>query len=101
MKAETDEQKRQTRMDAEIKRKWIEALQSGKYQQCTRALCDREEAPTQYCCLGVLWDLEGRPDNLTALWAKHVGMNKGRLIKMNDDQGRSFAEIADYIEQNL
>jgi hypothetical protein len=37
-------------MDRAIKAKWIEALRSGKYGQCTGKLTDGEG----YCCLGVL-----------------------------------------------
>ena len=101
-------------MDAEIKRKWVEALRSGKYSQCRDAL--RKES--DYCCLGVLCDLQAPEE-----WRNEMGIFKHRyeqgipdegirgparlkyddasdLAEMNDS-GKSFAEIADYIEQNL
>lgn len=37
-------------MPAELKAKWLEALRSGKYQQCQGTLYNGEG----YCCLGVL-----------------------------------------------
>lgn len=40
-------------MDADIKRKWVEALRGGKYEQGRGVLRDG----SAYCCLGVLCDL--------------------------------------------
>ena len=40
-------------MNEEIKRRWVEALRSGEYQQTTETLHDVHG----YCCLGVLCDL--------------------------------------------
>lgn len=42
-------------MNPELKQKWIDALRSGEYRQCSHAL--RKE--DSYCCLGVLADLVG------------------------------------------
>jgi len=42
-------------MDESIKQKWIEALESGQYQQGTGALA--LEDGKKHCCLGVLCDL--------------------------------------------
>jgi hypothetical protein len=45
---------------AELKEKWLEALRSGQYAQCTGILMenvaplDSEEFVPGYCCLGVL-----------------------------------------------
>lgn len=41
------------KMRPEVKKKWVAALRSGKYEQSTGAL--RKE--DGYCCLGVLCDL--------------------------------------------
>lgn len=50
-------------MKPEIKKLWLEALRSGKYQQCQERLCKmdtQDDAGNQsgnvvgYCCLGVL-----------------------------------------------
>lgn len=40
-------------MNAAIKAKWVTALRSGEYQQCTGKLC----SGTGFCTLGVLADL--------------------------------------------
>lgn len=40
-------------MNPEVKKKWLEALRSGKYRQATEQLRKGDA----YCCLGVLCDL--------------------------------------------
>lgn len=40
-------------MDEEIKKKWIQALESGKYKKGTERLRSGKE----FCCLGVLCDI--------------------------------------------
>ena len=42
-----------TKMNSEVKQKWIDALRSGKYEQCSGKL----RGANGYCCLGVLCDL--------------------------------------------
>ena len=42
-----------TKMNPEVKQKWIDALRSGKYEQGS----ERLRSVTGYCCLGVLCDL--------------------------------------------
>ena len=42
-----------TKMNPEVKQKWIDALRSGKYEQGSEKL----RSVTGYCCLGVLCDL--------------------------------------------
>lgn len=42
-----------TKMNPEVKQKWIDALRSGKYEQGSEKL----RTVTGYCCLGVLCDL--------------------------------------------
>lgn len=44
-------------MNPEIKKKWLEALRSGKYEQTTGKLCEKNGDFEGYCCLGVLTDL--------------------------------------------
>lgn len=95
---------------------WVAALRSGEYEQTTGQL----RSDTGFCCLGVACDV-----NDPTLWQRHAGgvvefsysdpiktaylpeallvqlnLRSGEediLTKMNDD-GVSFAEIADYIE---
>lgn len=90
------------KMDPSLKAKWVTALRSGEYAQCRNGLIEGPFGePTSYCCLGVLWHLCGSPRQLDQLWADHVGELKHTLISMNDDEMKSFPEIADYIDANL
>lgn len=104
-------------MDAEIKAKWVEALRSEKYVQGRGCLRDLEQ---NFCCLGVLCDIVSPekwvPD--TYIGGYRIDDNSGvppvefieplglevserdALWNMNDE-GKSFSEIADYIDANL
>jgi hypothetical protein len=106
-------------MDAEIKRKWVEALRSGEYAQGHQTLRDETGA---MCCLGVLahiqgcdlgsWSHEDRqtirlPPEYDAGLVFHqcrelAVMNDGLWTEANGRApGKSFSEIADYIEEHL
>jgi hypothetical protein len=39
-------------------RRWIQALESGDYKQGQGALCKNVNGSFEYCCLGVLADIE-------------------------------------------
>jgi hypothetical protein len=113
------------RMNPEIKAKWIEALRSGRYTQAEGFLRINDSM----CCLGVLcdiiapedWDRQGefrgedmlppeelcdtiglpRPARVAELTNDpEAGTITNDLATMNDG-GASFAEIADFIEENL
>lgn len=107
-------------MNKQVKQKWIDALRSGEYQQDKFTL----KSPKGFCCLGVLTDLylkeknqdwvyttkkgysfgefESTLSNVVINWCDFPNLNKeGILIEMNDDFGKTFQEIADYIEENL
>ena len=105
-------------MKPALKRKWLKALRGGEYRQGTDAL--RRE--NEYCCLGVLCDINGvrwiRPEPGLSSWRvvrawytglpspammRKYGLSKDvatELAGRNDD-GFTFAEIADWIEANL
>jgi hypothetical protein len=105
-------------MTPELKKLWVDALRSGNYDQTKQYLkvqddVDDEEA-NGFCCLGVLMDIAGTDDEketheweegfaasmLSHEWChKHFLRitDRNHLAEMNDD-GESFAEIADYIE---
>lgn len=101
-------------LNTEVKTKWLEALRSGKYKQGRGKLCS---ADREYCCLGVLidvmglWDDKDYPGDLRAgghsgiLCYKHETELDLRdtdiLMGMNDRDGKTFLEIADWIEENL
>jgi hypothetical protein len=102
-------------MNTEVKAKWLAALRDGSYRQAMGKL----HASGGYCCLGVLCDLVDNTkweDNPTTGCKEYdrkiymppqplleqVGLHEDvtdRVSKMNDD-GSSFAEIADYLERH-
>ena len=49
-----------TKMNPEVKQKWIDALRSGKYEQGSEKLRSQQG----YCCLGVLCDLYSKEQNV-------------------------------------
>ena len=114
-------------MKDQIKKRWLEALRSGKYTQADSVLHDGKG----FCCLGVLYDTEldtdwvqftedGMTDagcyiykghwvideNSTSLGDKFreqqqiEDWEQGVLMDMNDD-GKDFPTIADWIEVNM
>lgn len=138
------------KLKPEIKRRWIEALRSGQYQQTRGALrrlgtdtnSTGESYPEGFCCLGVLCDviagdIDGQwlaPDESGALAfsapdsdpkqgllpdsvmsfvqaedslvplrntvSLRTVMRHTSLVGINDE-GASFSEISDIIEQHL
>lgn len=109
-------------MKAAIKRQWIRALLSGRYDQGNSALHRNEE--NKWCCLGVLCNLRSVPGEwvndegrfsryrygrisqtgvLPGRVLRYVGMKpeqQDTLVTMNDT-GKSFKEIAKWIKENL
>ena len=113
-------------MNPKLKQKWVDALRSGRFRQTHGQLKARNGA---CCCLGVLCQISGvqwvwRSDHgepayfagdenrnyLPRQLAQEIGLNRTcqtDLALMNDGDDiqdirpHSFAEIADYIEENL
>jgi len=102
------------------KAEWLAALRSGQYQQGKGLLF----TGTGFCCLGVYAEVLGVPKRtsytgsigydymltgnydaygIADRWAS--GLQKEDAVyladTLNDDQGKTFAEIADWIEANL
>jgi hypothetical protein len=75
------------KMNPEVKARWVAALRSGEYKQGKGAL----RLNNKFCCLGVLCDLYG--DDYDALSAHNDGTSQF--------PPRTFAEIADAIEEQL
>lgn len=116
-------------MKADIKAKWLAALRSGKYQQGRGALLQQGDGDNEYCCLGVLGSICGansrQLSNGQILEDVDMGYVLGpwqprkpgfypfepgrpethvtiqRVLAAMNDNGKSFAEIADYIEANV
>ena len=96
-------------MDKKLKTRWIKALRSGKYPQATNGL----RTETGYCCLGVLCDLidpskwndlryDGRGAYVPGSTRELIGLSdadENKLAAMNDNERKSFEQIAAYIEK--
>jgi len=105
----------------EFATKWVEALRSGKYSQSPYQL----HSKSGYCCLGVACSISGYEDLGEAQFISKTGIHPLRekdigllnvipvalqggtsndlvefLTDMNDT-GKSFPEIADWIEENV
>lgn len=114
-------------MKPTIKRKWLAALRGKSKKKYHQAHAVLHKYRGGYCCLGVLCDVidpkgwqlieddHGRmwghgadgdcfmPPHAIRQAAGFVPGNDpcGKLSVMNDNARASFAEIADYIEENL
>lgn len=107
-------------MNKRIKAKWLKALRSGEFKQCTGDLTDGSGG---YCCLGVLqkvitgeepprrWSGVGSPSVLLPAEMAFIDdvyfgrkprreSAHVRLAAMND-AGKSFKQIAAWIERYL
>jgi hypothetical protein len=115
------EKRDQSKMDPELKRRWLEALRGDRYAQGQQVLRDYDGNGYVHCCLGVLLDVvdpagwrserskchrlggrssRGREAFIGAPGKLGLGRRQNALAKMNDD-GRTFLEIADWIEREL
>ncbi len=100
-------------MSKSPKEMWVEALRSGKYQQCPGVLCDGH----RYCCLGVLCEvfneatgtpvatarrrlLPRRVADWCGLRTTDGGFGDEETLAGLNDTGKSFEHIADIIESN-
>lgn len=109
-------------MTQELKTKWIAALRSGEYRQGQLRLVRQDsEGGLSHCCLGVLCEVAGfaRLDDLEDRGFLNYKMPTGEAVgaylphsivsrdiqktlsKMNDRESKDFAEIADWIEENV
>lgn len=73
-------------MNHKTKRKWIAALRGGNYRQIRGILKDEG----RYCALGVLYDIDPH--------AHISNLLQCEIIHQNDGLGKSFQEIADFLE---
>ena len=109
-------------MNKALKKKWLAALRSGRYRKGELSLRAASEhgGHSKYCCLGVLCEVSGATWNrgsgtyeykgyeewsvLPMNLMKYSDISKSEeefLVKMNDIDGKSFRQIADWIEENL
>ena len=102
-------------MNKEIKKEWVKWLKSGAYDQGMHKLCTkRGDGGYEFCCLGVLTNIYHEehgtefteyhdhylPDEVKS-WAEIDKRTQYELVHLNDEEGNSFDEIADYIKENL
>ena len=98
----------------ELKDQWVAALRSGKYEQ-GRGLLLKDD---KFCCIGVLCDIINPTDWVYSstigpgIYSYTRGIHyapveilslniQTPLSIMNDEEGKSFNEIADWIEDNV
>ncbi len=114
-----------------LKKQWLADLRSGNFKQTTNNLCDAglKNLKAKYCCLGVLgrscqktklfnvvfknplgdtkalsYKNDECDQNLPGSLAKDIGLTpkaENRLVEMNDENGKNFKEIANWIEKHL
>lgn len=97
-----------------IKEKWTAALRSKDFEQTRAGFLEQDG---KYCCLGVLCKTQNIDHTGSGLYTILDDANpyvydvlrgridnreiESKLVEMNDNDGKSFAEIADWIEDNL
>lgn len=97
-------------MNKIIKKKWLNALKSGKYKQGTGQLRNN----SSYCCLGVLCEVTGNAQNRNMLLdfpktnedgdvIPFLGLssNQQEILAAMNDTSSSFEDIAAYISRNV
>lgn len=94
------------------RKRWIDALKSGKFKQAYFKLHTKVGNDNKYCCLGVALKVcnfkynQDTPTTrctttLSFLNLKKLGLNirdQSSLMGLNDYQRKSFPEIAAFIE---
>lgn len=111
-------------MKKSIRDAWVQSLRSGLYPQIQGRLCRKEYGGLGFCCLGVLADVadptawgpppehEGGTRHFAGAYSgtlpddlmTEVGLTydaERMLIAMNDKEGKTFPEIAAWIEENI
>ena len=100
-------------MNPEIKQKWVEALRSGKYEQGNECLRKGDK----FCCLGVFCEVvapglyHNRSATIPNPIANQFGIEAAPSVRykggtrslwaLNDEEGLTFNERADIIEEQL
>jgi hypothetical protein len=107
-------------MNPTVKKQWLEALRSGKYQQGNGRLRSSRDGVDRFCCLGVLCDLlepeswtetsvpgfyrhsihEGYPGS-TVLESAGLEHDQCQILASMNDNGKSFEDVAQFIEVTL
>ena len=102
-------------MKPALKKEWIRRLESGNYRQTRGVLQKHKKNRAHYCCLGVLAtcmpkssaaykQMKNNHSLFDGVARDEVGITdkqQNHLAAMNDDDGASFKEIAQYIRKNI
>jgi len=109
------------KLPKELKKKWVDALRSGLFTQGNGRL---ENADGSLCCLGVICKVAhpkiGSLRKFTTIYTEKGSLEKKlrnipsilkgdendnalveKLVDFNDTKGKSFRQIADWIDRNL
>lgn len=105
-------------LPTEFREEWLRTLRSGEFKQSRNYLiAETKDGDTGYCCLGIACICLGIPKDtmskITMIHPERLGIDKFRIpeeisgcttfsnkLATMNDEGESFTEIADYIEQN-
>lgn len=103
----------ENKLPEDFKKRWVAALRSGEYKQGKSNLY----IDGKYCCLGVACIVAGMTHDtidgdslinndikfsiVPIVLHDSLGDNIGLRLAIMNDNGKSFSEIADYIEENL
>lgn len=107
------------KMDKTVKKAWVAELRSGDYKQGRLQL---RNGDNEFCCLGVLCNVHAKnnpefaktqtnprryggelcyPPSNVAAWAGLSEVVGDRINDMNDNRGKTFNQIADWIVKNV
>lgn len=86
-------------MNHKLKRKWVAALRGGQWVQI-RGHLGYGRKDNHRCALGVLQEVEPGYDCSIDLTIDGNALPT-KIIMLNDAFGKSFNEIADWIEENV
>lgn len=94
-------------MNKSIKKEWIRKLRNGKFTQAQETL---KESKGRYCCLGVLNTCLPKSErtSVTELYLESKSLKAAGItnriqqaLGKQNDNGKSFEEISNYIEKRL
>lgn len=110
-------------MKKAIRDAWVQSLRSGLYPQARGALCRREQEGYCFCALGVLadvvdpkgWETGDLELGMLREYGGYIGLLPDemydeiglpwtvsrRVVELNDDEKKTFPEIASWIEENI
>ena len=81
-------------MNKQVKKLWMDALKSGKYEQGKgRLRRNMLGAQDRYCCLGVLCDLSISHQNTSSCWGWVEGTCERSVVFTFNDEGKGVGGL--------